>query len=114
MIVRGISSRAVFSDRKMGKSELLRGRQVFAGLNCFLPGQTHSLHTHAGQDKLYFVLEGRGNVTVGPKTDPVEAGDLVLAREGVEHALENPGPGKLVVLTVMSPPPGPKPARSER
>ena len=114
MIVRGISSRAAFSQRKMGKSELLRGRQVFAGLNCFLPGQTHSLHTHAGQDKLYLILEGRGNVTVGPKTDVVNAGDLVLAREGVEHALENPGPGKLVVLAVMAPPPGPKPVLSER
>lgn len=110
MIVREISSHAVFSDRKMGKAELLRGHQVFSGLNCFLPGQSHALHTHAGQDKLYFVLEGRGKVTVGTRTDPIEAGDLVLAREGVEHALENPGPGKLVVLAVMAPPPRPKSA----
>ena len=105
MIVRGISSLASFSEHKMGKLELLRGKQVFAGLNCFLPGQMHSLHSHAGQDKLYLIVEGRGNVTVGPETEPVEAGDLVLAREGVEHALENPGPGKLVVLAVMAPPP---------
>ncbi len=105
MIVRGIAARAVFSNRKMGKSGLLSGNQVFSGLNCFLPGQTHSLHTHAGQDKLYFVLEGRGNVTVGADTDAIEAGDLVLAREGVQHALENPGPDNLVVLAVMAPPP---------
>lgn len=112
MIVRGISSHASFSRSKMGKSELLRGGQVFAGLNCFLPGQVHSLHSHAGQDKLYLILEGQGNVTVGSETDLVEAGDLVLAREGVAHALENPGPGKLVVLAVMAPPPGPKPTPS--
>jgi mannose-6-phosphate isomerase-like protein (cupin superfamily) len=114
MIVRGIAARAVFSSRKMGKSELLSGNQVFSGLNCFLPGQTHSLHTHAGQDKLYFVLEGRGSVTVGTNTETVRAGDLVLAREGVQHALENPGPDNLVVLAVMAPPPRAKRATSHR
>ena len=108
MIVRGIAAQAVFSDRKMGKTGLLSGNQIFAGLNSFRPGQVHSLHTHAGQDKLYLVLEGQGIVTVGTEASTVEPGDLVLAREGVEHALENPGPENLVVLAVMAPPPGPK------
>lgn len=111
MIVRDVLRRASFSDGKMGKSDLLAGRQVFSGLNCFRPGQTHSLHTHAGQDKLYFVLEGRGVVTVGDETDDVRAGDLVMAREGEPHAVTNPGPKNLVVLTVIAPPPRPKSAR---
>ena len=105
MIVRGVTDRAVFSDRKMGKSDLLAANQLFSGLNCFLPGQTHRLHTHPGQDKLYFVLEGRGDVTIDGRTETIEAGDLVMARESVPHALHNPGPGRLVVLTVMAPPP---------
>ena len=109
MIVRKIAERAVFSTQKMGKADLLAGGQVFSGLNCLLPGQAHQLHTHAGQDKLYLVLEGRGDVTVGDQVERVEAGDLVLAREGEPHALENPGPGNLVVLTVMAPPPRTKP-----
>lgn len=112
MIVRGIAKRAVFSDLKMGKADLLSGEQVFSGLNCLLPGQAHQLHTHAGQDKLYLVLEGRADVTVGEQVERIESGDLVLAREGEPHALENPGPENLVVLTVMAPPPGSKPKRS--
>ncbi len=90
----------------MGKADLLAGKRIFSGLNCFLPGQAHSLHTHPGQDKLYFVLRGRGQVTVDGRTDGVEAGDLVLAEEGVPHSLRNPGPDPLVVMTVMAPPPG--------
>ena len=98
----------------MGKTQLLSGRQLFSGLNCFLPGQTHSLHSHAGQDKLYFVLEGRGNVIVGDTTECVKAGDLVLAREGVPHAVENTGPENLVVMAVMAPPPHAKRAGEKR
>ena len=114
MIVRNAASKAEFSDRKMGKTQLLSGRQLFSGLNCFLPGQAHSLHSHAGQDKLYFVLEGRGKVIVGDDTESVEAGDLVLAREGVPHGVENPGPGNLVVMAVMAPPPHAKRVAEKR
>ena len=105
MIVRSIADRAAFSDRKMAKSDLLRGQRIFAGLNCFRPGQKHALHTHRGQDKLYFVVEGEGEVTVGDETDRVAPGDLVLAPEGVPHALENLGPGNLVVMAIIAPPP---------
>ena len=108
MIVRRAVGQAVFADAKMGKATLLAGSQVFAGLNCFLPGQRHELHTHTGQDKLYFVLEGTGEVTVGEATESVETGDLIMARSGEPHGIGNPGPGKLVVLTVMAPPPKPK------
>ena len=105
MIVRDAASRAVFSDGKMGKADLLKGERVFAGLNCFRPGQKHALHTHDGQDKLYFVLEGSGDVTVGERTERVDPGDLVLAEEGVPHSMENTGSGDLIVLTVIAPPP---------
>lgn len=105
MIVRKAADQAVFTAAKMGKATLLAGSQVFAGLNCFLPGQRHELHTHSGQDKLYFVLEGTGEVTVGERTESVETGDLVMARSGEPHGINNPGPERLVVLTVMAPPP---------
>jgi quercetin dioxygenase-like cupin family protein len=92
----------------MGKADLLRADALFAGLNCFEPGQRHELHTHAGQDKLYYVIEGEGDVTVGGQTARVRPGDLALAKAEQPHALENPGPARLVVLVVMAPPPGGK------
>ncbi len=105
MIARAAASRASFSDAKMGKATLLASERIFSGLNCFLPGQEHALHSHAGQDKLYFILEGSGDVTVGERTWRADAGDLVLARSGEPHAIRNPGPSNLVVLTLMAPPP---------
>jgi quercetin dioxygenase-like cupin family protein len=105
MILHNVVSMAQFNAAKMGKSELAAGRHLFAGLNSFEPGQEHALHTHAGQDKLYFVLEGAGEVTVGGEAATIRAGDLVLAESGEAHSLRNPGPGRLVVMVAMAPPP---------
>jgi quercetin dioxygenase-like cupin family protein len=105
MIIHNAVSQAQFNPGKMGKSDLASGDQLFVGLNSFEPGQEHALHTHAGQDKLYFVLEGVGEVSVGAETATIRAGDLVLAESGEDHSLRNPGPERLVVMVVMAPPP---------
>ena len=105
MIVKAVASRAAFLPDKMGKTDLLRGERLFAGLNCFEPGQEHALHKHAGQDKLYYVVAGQGIVRVAEDETSISAGDLVLAKSDEPHALRNPGPERLVVMIVMAPPP---------
>ena len=105
MIVKKVASRATFLPDKMGKSDLLWGDHIFAGLNCFEPGQEHKLHTHAGQDKLYYVVEGQGIVLVGDDETPISPGDLVLAKADEPHSLRNSGAARLVVMAIMAPPP---------
>lgn len=105
MLVRNIVSHAAFRPEKMGKAELCRAGLLYAGLNCFLPGQEHQAHAHAGQDKLYYVLEGAGEATVAEESYAVTVGDLVLAPEGVMHSMKNTGMANLVVLVILAPPP---------
>lgn len=105
MIIRNAGGQAVFNPEKMGKASLAMTERFFVGLNAFEPGQEHKLHTHAGQDKLYFVLEGRGEVTVGAEKAQLGPGDLVVVQAGEEHALRNWGPERLVVMVMMAPPP---------
>ena len=106
MILRRPAGEARFNPEKMGKADLIRGRHLFAGLNSFEPGQEHAPHKHCDRDKMYVVLEGCGDVTVGDDGGRIEPGDVVMAPADVEHSLSNPGPDRLVVLVVMSPPPG--------
>jgi mannose-6-phosphate isomerase-like protein (cupin superfamily) len=108
MVVSNVVSRAVFRPDKMGKADLASAGGLFAGLNCFEPGQEHALHAHAGQDKLYYIIQGEGDVTVGGETTRVGPGALVLAKAEEPHAMANPGPGRLVVMVVMAPPPAAK------
>jgi quercetin dioxygenase-like cupin family protein len=105
MFVKNASAQALFSPGKMGKSTLASGDFIFAGLNAFEPGQEHAPHAHAGQDKLYVVLEGSGEVRIGEATETLSAGDVAFAPSGVMHSVRNTGAGRLVILAVLSPPP---------
>lgn len=105
MIIHRAAGRAEFAPEKMGKVSLAKGEHLYAGLNCFEPGQQHKAHVHGDQDKLYVVLEGTGEAMVGDVRAQVGAGDVVMAPAGVPHSMANPGPGRLVVMVVFSPPP---------
>jgi quercetin dioxygenase-like cupin family protein len=87
---------------KMGKSTIFESSRVLVGLNAFEPGQAHALHSHAGMDKVYHVLEGDGVFLLEGQELPMRAGDLLVAPENVPHGVKNPGPGRLLVLAVLS------------
>lgn len=96
---------AAFDPDKMGKVTLFRSDRILVGLNCFEPGQEHRLHTHAGQDKVYHVLSGRGRFVLQEKEIDMEAGVMLIAPEGVAHGIRNTGTDRLIVLAVLAPAP---------
>jgi mannose-6-phosphate isomerase-like protein (cupin superfamily) len=89
----------------MGKTTIAQGDYLFAGLNCFEPGQEHAPHAHQGQDKLYLILEGSGIMTIGEESQPLSVGDAAFAPSGVMHSVRNSGPDRLIVMAVLAPPP---------
>ena len=97
--------RAVFDAQKMGKSTLFRSERMLVGLNAFEPGQEHALHAHAGTDKLYQVLAGRGLFLLEDREIPMESGVMLVAPEGVPHGIRNTGAERLVVLAILAPSP---------
>ncbi len=89
MIFKQAAGRASFgSADKMGKTDL-----------------AHEPHTHCDRDKLYVILQGHGELTIGEETSMVEPGDVAFAAADVVHSLNNPGPDRLIVLVAMGPPP---------
>jgi mannose-6-phosphate isomerase-like protein (cupin superfamily) len=95
-----------YSAERMAKATLFESGRMLVGLNGFEPGQEHRLHAHGGMDKLYLVLEGRGVVLLEDRELPIEAGELLVAPEGVPHGLRNTGTERLLVLAVLAPAPG--------
>ena len=94
---------AVWNPDKMGKATLFESPRMLVGLNAFEAGQTHALHAHPGMDKLYLVVEGEGQFLLDGREEPMRAGDLLVAPDGVPHGVSNPGPGRLLVLAVLAP-----------
>lgn len=96
---------AVYSKEKMGKSTIFESSRLLVGLNAFEPGQEHGLHAHAGQDKVYHVIEGEGLFLLDGRELPMQPGDLLVAPEGVAHGVRNTGSARLLVLAILAPSP---------
>ncbi len=96
---------ATFQKGKMGKATLFQSPRLLVGLNCFEPGQEHALHAHEGMDKVYHVLSGEGQFTLEGQEQPMTAGTMLIAPEGVAHGIRNTGQHRLVVLAVLAPSP---------
>ena len=54
------------------------------------PGGEQRLHSHR-PEQVYFILEGRGLVTVGSETQGVGPGDCIFIPSGQQHGLKNDG-----------------------
>lgn len=99
------SEHAVWRADKMGKSTLFESSRLMVGVNAFEPGQSHSLHAHAGMDKVYHVVEGEGMFLLEGRELPARAGQVLVAPEGVPHGVRNTGSGRLIVLAILAPAP---------
>jgi mannose-6-phosphate isomerase-like protein (cupin superfamily) len=91
---------------RMGKSTLFESSRILVGINAFEAGQQHSLHSHAGMDKVYHVLAGSGVFLLQDREVSMHAGDLLVAPEGVPHGIRNTGSERLLVLAILAPSPG--------
>ena len=96
---------ARFSQDKMGKATIFESPRLLVGLNSFEPGQAHALHAHAGQDKVYHVIEGEGVFLLEGRELSMHQGDLLVAPEGVPHGIRNTSENRLIVLAILAPAP---------
>lgn len=100
-----VTERIAYSAQKMRKQNLFDSERMFCDVYCFEPGQEQSAHSHAGSDKIYYVIEGTADVRIGDETRRLEAGEAAHAPPEVPHGVVNPGPGRLAVLVFMAPKP---------
>jgi oxalate decarboxylase/phosphoglucose isomerase-like protein (cupin superfamily) len=96
---------AVYDHERMGKTTLFESERLLVGLNAFEPGQEHKLHAHSGMDKVYHVLSGSGLFLLAGREEPMEAGTMLIAPEGMMHGIRNTGKERLLVLAILAPAP---------
>ncbi|WNG36966.1 cupin domain-containing protein [Archangium violaceum] len=69
------------------------------------PGGISGEHVHTRTEEIYFILSGRGEMTLNGKRHPVGPGNLILTGLGTKHGLRNVGDEGLgwLVIEVLSP-----------
>ncbi len=97
-------ARAAFDDAKPKKVNLFDSPRMFLDVYGLLPGQKQKPHRHDDADKIYYVLEGRGAVTIGDRTHRLDPGRAAICPAGLDHGVENDGGEKLVLLVMMTKP----------
>jgi quercetin dioxygenase-like cupin family protein len=90
---------------KMAKVALATTPRAQLDVYTLAPGQSQRPHVHADQDKICYVIEGRGRFSLDGHDEVLETGHAIVARAGAAHGIVNDGPGPLVVLVVVVPPP---------
>ncbi len=84
--------------------EEISGAQHFSLLvNEIAPGYRGKEHSHA-VEHCWYVLEGRGTVTIAGKAFHVKPGDAVFAPVGILHSVECIGDEPLRYVVVYAPP----------
>jgi mannose-6-phosphate isomerase-like protein (cupin superfamily) len=96
---------AQFSPEKMRKHNFFDTPQMVADVYALEPGQCQPVHHHAAEAKLYCVLTGRGDFTVGDATRTLGPGETAAAPPGVAHGVANPYDQRLTALVVLAPNP---------
>ena len=104
-VFKHVPAQVAFATEKMKKVNLFTTERMFCDVYCFEPDQEQTPHAHAGSDKVYYILEGKGQVRVGDETKELGPGDIALAPAGSEHGVRNPGPERLKILVYMAPKP---------
>jgi mannose-6-phosphate isomerase-like protein (cupin superfamily) len=66
------------------------------------PSDRVPFHSHHEAAELFFVLRGAALFHVGERTIRARGGDFVVVPPDLPHDLQNPGPGRLYLITVLS------------
>ena len=89
-------------------NDLIMDRREAAASEAFFvilePGEAPPLHVHPDAEQVFFVLEGRAEMTVhaagGPDTVALQPGDFVRTPPGMYHAVKNTGADRFTYLSI--------------
>jgi quercetin dioxygenase-like cupin family protein len=84
-----------------------RGEQTGGTLtaleNVIAPGDGPPLHTHAGEDEAWYVLEGALRFRLGEQDSLAPAGSFVFVPRGTPHCFTNAGEDPARILVLFTP-----------
>ena len=67
------------------------------------PGKAVAPHRHRELEEIYYIVSGRGLMTVGDENREVCAGDAIYVPRGHRHTLENTGSEPIRLLVICGP-----------
>lgn len=79
----------------------IHGELTYVSSITLEPGCSIGVHTHSGDNEMYYIYEGTGTYTDGDETYPVQAGDVLFCNDGETHGIANQGNAPLRFVALM-------------
>ncbi|NIN53591.1 MAG: cupin domain-containing protein [Nitrososphaeria archaeon] len=83
--------------------DLIKEKHLHLLIGYYDPGEGLKPHTHAISEEIYYVLKGRGAMTLGDSEVDIEAGMAIHIPPNVVHGPTNTGDEPLVIAFILSP-----------
>lgn len=64
------------------------------------PGASIGLHPQEGNEELYYVIKGKGKMTVDDETQEMKPGDVCLTKSGSKHSFVNTGDEEVMMIVI--------------
>jgi len=84
--------------REVFKKSDFRSNVQFLHETSVIPNSTIGYHKHAGNEEVYYVIDGKGLMVVDGQEKVVGPGDAVITYGGSSHGLKNIGNKNLKIL----------------
>ncbi len=79
-------------------------RGMDLGILHLLPRSKTLPNMHPRSEEMFYLLKGKGTITVEDETEEIEAGVAIYIPENVVHHFENTQDGEMVFILVHAPP----------
>ena len=94
-------------EARIGRvADQIGARTLGYNITAISPGDSaYPFHSHRINEEMFFVLEGSGEVRIGPETFPIRRGDFIACPAGgpeAAHQIRNSGAEELKFLAVST------------
>jgi uncharacterized cupin superfamily protein len=101
-----IEDNGIYTSRRGTISDLIGARKLGYNLTILPPGKAQCpFHCHHGEEEMFFILEGEGELRFGAERFPLRAHDIIACPPGgpdVAHQIINTGTIEMRYLAVST------------
>lgn len=101
-----IEDNGVYTSRRATLSDLIGARDLGYNLTVLPPGKVQCpFHSHHGEEEMFFILEGEGELRFGSERYPIRRHDVIACPTGgaeVAHQIVNTGNVDLRYLAIST------------
>src|SRR3972149_12056714 len=92
-----------FSTERRIRKALFKAPHLICEMVCYEPGQGTAMHQHPRQDEMFYIIEGKGAITVEDETIVAGPGKLVMVPAQKRHGFQAAEDSRWVMMFIKGP-----------